>query len=60
MITGDHAATAIAIGRELGLRHPGLALTGVDIDRLDDEALARAVAAVPMDARPYYRWIENI
>ena len=45
MITGDHAATAAAIGAELGLR-PGTPLTGAEIESMDGEQL-RAVA---MDA----------
>jgi magnesium-transporting ATPase (P-type) len=39
MITGDHAATAAAIGRQLGLDSDGRVLTGVDLDRADDAAL---------------------
>src|SRR5262249_27484352 len=45
MITGDHKLTAIAIAKELGLWEPGaLALTGVEMDRLGEEALARDIA----------------
>ncbi len=51
MITGDHAATAIAIGRQLGLRNPESALTGGDIDKLDDPALAMAVGETNVFAR---------
>jgi magnesium-transporting ATPase (P-type) len=51
MITGDHATTAIAIGRRLGLRNPDRALTGVDIDQLDDAALAEAVLETDVFAR---------
>ena len=51
MITGDHATTSIAIGRQLGLRNPDQALTGVDIDKLDDPALARAVLETDIFAR---------
>src|SRR5690606_36265865 len=32
MITGDHAGTAAAIGRQIGLDNPGKVLTGADID----------------------------
>jgi magnesium-transporting ATPase (P-type) len=42
MITGDHALTASAIGAAIGLRG-GRALTGRDLDLLDDEEL-RSVA----------------
>ncbi|MCB1772142.1 MAG: HAD-IC family P-type ATPase [Gammaproteobacteria bacterium] len=51
MITGDHAATAVAIGRQLGLRSADHALTGVDIDRLDDSALSAAVGETDVFAR---------
>jgi calcium-translocating P-type ATPase len=51
MITGDHATTAVAIGRQLGLRNPDHVLTGVDIDRLDDPALAMAVLETDIFAR---------
>ncbi len=39
MITGDHAATAGAIARQVGLRGAGSVITGADLDRLDDAAL---------------------
>ncbi|MGQ0675079.1 MAG: HAD-IC family P-type ATPase [Rhodospirillales bacterium] len=50
MITGDHLATAAAIGRELGIDGKG-ALTGHHIDRLDDAALGAAVRATAVFAR---------
>ncbi|MGK7867585.1 cation-transporting P-type ATPase [Falsiroseomonas sp. E2-1-a20] len=43
MITGDHAATAGAIARQVGLRGAGVVVTGAELDALDDAALrARA------------------
>jgi magnesium-transporting ATPase (P-type) len=39
MITGDHAGTAEAIARQLGLGNGAPALTGAEIDALDDAAL---------------------
>ena len=51
MITGDHAATASAIGRELALADDIRALTGADIEALDDAALGRAVADTQVFAR---------
>ncbi len=43
MITGDHAATARAIARQVGLRGAALVVTGAELDRLDDVTLrARA------------------
>ncbi len=51
MITCDHAATAVAFGRRLGLAEPVRALTGRDIEALDDEGLRAAVRDVPVFAR---------
>ena len=50
MITGDHAVTALAIGRQLGLSAPE-ALTGEVIGRLDDNALRRVAADTDVIAR---------
>jgi P-type Ca2+ transporter type 2C len=49
MITGDHATTAQAIGRSLGL--DGNVLTGAELDRLDDDALADRLDDVAIYAR---------
>jgi magnesium-transporting ATPase (P-type) len=51
MITGDHAATARAIGRQLGLENSDSVATGHDLDRLDDDALRRVVAETDVFAR---------
>jgi magnesium-transporting ATPase (P-type) len=51
MITGDHAGTAAAIASEIGLENPDRVLTGKDLDRLDDAALAAAVADTDVFAR---------
>jgi magnesium-transporting ATPase (P-type) len=52
MITGDHKATATAIGRQLGLvEEGGPALTGREISRLSDEELSEAVATTNVFAR---------
>ncbi|WP_201450007.1 cation-translocating P-type ATPase [Hydrogenophaga sp. PBL-H3] len=50
MITGDHAVTAAAIGREIGLRD-GQPLTGAEIDQLDDAALNARLAQTDVVAR---------
>ncbi len=50
MITGDHAGTAGAIGRELGLATEQV-LTGVELDALDDAELGARAAAVDVFAR---------
>ena len=51
MITGDHAGTARAIARAIGLAQAERVLTGAELDRLDDAGLAGAVAAVDVFAR---------
>ncbi len=52
MITGDHHATAKAIGVELGLLPPeGAVLTGQALDALSDEALVTALREVNVFAR---------
>ncbi len=51
MVTGDHADTAAAIGRELGLFQKEEVLTGEDLDRLDDDALPDAAEATDVFAR---------
>jgi magnesium-transporting ATPase (P-type) len=52
MITGDHPRTALRIASELGIAADSArALTGAEIDGLDDEALTRAVRHVAVFAR---------
>lgn len=51
MITGDHARTAAAIGRQIDLQNPDTVLTGADLDRMDDTALAAAVRDCDIFAR---------
>jgi P-type Ca2+ transporter type 2C len=51
MITGDHAATALAIARQAGIDTAGGVLTGDDLERLDAAALADAVRTVRVFAR---------
>jgi P-type Ca2+ transporter type 2C len=52
MITGDHPRTAVRIASELGISaDTARALTGAEIDALDDEALTRAVRDVAVFAR---------
>lgn len=50
MVTGDHPATAAAIAREVGIPAERV-LTGDELDRLDDAALAQAVREVSVYAR---------
>ena len=51
MITGDHAATAKAIGQQLGLAREVRAVTGAEIEQLDDEALEKVVMETEIFAR---------
>ncbi|MCB6179050.1 cation-transporting P-type ATPase [Rhodobacter sp. Har01] len=51
MITGDHAGTAAAIARQIGLENPDRVLTGHDLDKLDDAQLALEVVGTSVFAR---------
>ena len=51
MITGDHAATGVAIAAELGIAAAPRALTGAALDALGDAGLAAAVAQTDVFAR---------
>ena len=51
MITGDHAATACAIAREIGLSHTDNVLTGNDLDFIDDAGLAGRILETDVFAR---------
>ena len=51
MITGDHPTTAAVIAAELGIAADGRAVTGVEIEKMPDEALDRTVRGVSVYAR---------
>jgi magnesium-transporting ATPase (P-type) len=51
MITGDHARTAAAIGRLVGLRNPDRVITGRELDTHDDVWLAQVVKDADVFAR---------
>jgi calcium-translocating P-type ATPase len=51
MITGDHAGTAAAIARQIGLDNPEHVLTGHDLDKLDEAQLALEVLGTSVFAR---------
>ena len=51
MITGDHAATAVAVAAEAGIDTAGGAIAGDSIAAMDDAALARAVRTARVFAR---------
>ncbi|MBB4034495.1 magnesium-transporting ATPase (P-type) [Dysgonomonas hofstadii] len=51
MITGDHADTAKAIGKEMGIGDGQKALQGRDLEAMDDEQLAAAAQEYDIFAR---------
>ena len=51
MITGDHAATARAIGAQLGLAEEVHALTGAELEAMDDAQLREAAGRTQIFAR---------
>jgi len=51
MITGDHAVTASAIGKQLALRNSDKVLTGQELDKLDDDQLKSVVCDTGIFAR---------
>lgn len=51
MITGDHAKTAAAIGKQIGLQNPDRVLTGSDLDGMDDAGLRQEILDCDIFAR---------
>ncbi len=51
MITGDHAVTALAIARHVGMTEDGPVLTGADIEKMEKPELAKAAMAGGVFAR---------
>ena len=51
MITGDHPVTATVIAAELGISNDERVATGVQLEKMTDEALAQAVASTSVYAR---------
>jgi P-type Ca2+ transporter type 2C len=51
MITGDHPKTAAVIAHELGLANGGEAVSGSELEQMDDAALDRTVGVVSVYAR---------
>ncbi|TFH47274.1 MAG: HAD family hydrolase, partial [Lysobacterales bacterium] len=51
MITGDHAATACAVARELAITDSDKVLTGAQVEELDDEDLSQRISGTAVFAR---------
>jgi Ca2+-transporting ATPase len=51
MVTGDHALTAEAIGRQIGLLEGGRVVTGAELERMTDEELTAEVDSIRIYAR---------
>jgi len=51
LITGDHALTAQAVARELGVLERGRTVTGPELDAMSDEQLQRQVEEIEVYAR---------
>jgi len=51
MITGDHKLTAVAVANEIGMMKSGMALTGEELDKINDEEFEKLVEDVSVYAR---------
>jgi Ca2+-transporting ATPase len=51
MITGDYPVTARNIAREIGLKNPGLCMTGLELNALSEEELAGQIRETNVFAR---------
>ncbi len=51
MITGDHAATALSIGKELGIGDGEKAMTGAELEQISDEKLVEIAEEYDVYAR---------
>jgi Ca2+-transporting ATPase len=51
MITGDHPKTAAVIAQELGIAEDGRVVSGAELTKMSDDALARTVREVSVYAR---------
>ncbi|WP_427365563.1 cation-translocating P-type ATPase [Candidatus Caldatribacterium saccharofermentans] len=57
MITGDHAVTALAIAKQVGIVDNGKVITGKEIDEMENPVLARAALEYGVFARvtPFHK-----
>ncbi|MCX6012564.1 MAG: cation-translocating P-type ATPase [Chloroflexi bacterium] len=51
MITGDYPATAQTVAHQIGLANPDQIITGLDMNRMDDEELKNSIKGVSIFAR---------
>ncbi len=51
MITGDHKITGLAIAKQIGLTDKDVAVTGAELEEMDDVTLAKIVQEVDVFAR---------
>ncbi len=51
MITGDYPVTAMNIGKEIGLKHPELCITGQELQTMSEEELSERIKNVNIFAR---------
>jgi Ca2+-transporting ATPase len=51
MITGDHRITGLAIAKQIGLTDKDIAVTGAELEEMDDVTLAKIVQEVDVFAR---------
>ncbi len=51
MVTGDHRLTAVTVARELSIMKSGVALTGEELDGINDEEFEKVVENVSVYAR---------
>ncbi|KAF0199667.1 MAG: hypothetical protein FD166_95 [Bacteroidetes bacterium] len=51
MITGDYPVTAANIGREIGIRNPGLCITGPELQAMTEDELCERIREVNIFAR---------
>ena len=51
MITGDYPVTAINIGKQIGIKNPGLCITGSELEEMTEDVLCERIKEVNIFAR---------